>query len=226
MARSAVVEYGDILTLNCTTAGGHNNMFQWYKDDIILEGNTDSILIINNVATDDGGLYECVVNNTAGNSSANITIYGMCCYYSIHDMCNYVHNICLVAPRFITVPKSAEKFIGSAVNLSCSADGFPVPDITWLFQGMNFTNETVNITNSTYTESTIVITNLMLIHGGVYSCEIDSSVVVMSSSSDATVVVIGGKIIFTFKHFAKQHVMLHAYMLYITSSEFKVSIIC
>ena len=108
----------------------------------------------------------------------------------------YVHTICLVAPRFITVPQSAEELIGSGVNLSCSADGFPVPDITWLFQGMIFTNETVNITNSTYTESTIVITDLMLSHGGIYSCEIDSSAVVMSSSSDATVAVIGGKIRF------------------------------
>ena len=101
----------------------------------------------------------------------------------------------LVAPQFITVPQSAEEFIGSTLNLSCSANGFPVPDITWSFQGMNFTNETVNITNSTYTESTIVITDLMLNHGGVYSCEIDNPAVVMSSSSDATVAVIGGKIV-------------------------------
>ena len=77
MARPAIVEYGDVLTLNCTTAGGHDNMFQWYKDNIMLEENTDSILNITDVTTDDGGLYECVVNNTAGNSSANITIYGM-----------------------------------------------------------------------------------------------------------------------------------------------------
>ena len=81
------------------------------------------------------------------------------------------------------------------MNLSCSADGFPVPDITWLFQGIIFTNETVNITNSTYTESTIVINDLMLSHGGIYSCEIGSPAVVMPSSSDATVAVIGGKVV-------------------------------
>ena len=128
--------------------------------------------------------------------------YMVCIVYTLY-ICGYVLNICLVAPRFITVPQSAEEFIGSAVNLSCSADGFPVPDITWIFQGMNFTNETVNITNSTYSESTIVITDLMLSHGGVYSCEIDSSAAVMSSSNDGTVVVIGGKITFAFKNFAK-----------------------
>ena len=76
MARPAVVEYGDSLTLNCTTSGGQDNMFQWYKDDIILEENVDNILNITDVTADDGGLYQCVVNNTAGNNSANIIIYG------------------------------------------------------------------------------------------------------------------------------------------------------
>ena len=192
MARPAVVQYGDILTLNCTTSGSNDNMFQWYKDDIILEGNTDNILNITDVTADDGGLYECVVNNTAGNSSANITIYGMSCL-SLCTLHMYV-MFSLVAPRFIAVPQSVEEFIGSPVNLSCSADGFPVPDITWLFQGMTYTNETVNTTNSTYTESTIIITDVILSHGGIYSCEIDSPALVMSSTSDATVAVISGKI--------------------------------
>ena len=109
----------------------------------------------------------------------------------------YVHNICLVAPRFITVPQSAEEFIGSAVNLSCSADGFPAPSITWYFQGMIFPNETVNSTNSTNAESTIVITDLMLSHGGTYTCVIDNDAVMMSLSHDATVAVISGKYICT-----------------------------
>ena len=107
-------------------------------------------------------------------------------------MINYI-TFYVVAPHFITVPQNSEEFIAGAVNLSCSADGFPVPEITWLFQGMSFTNETINNTNSMYTESTIVITDLMLSHGGVYTCEIDSPAVVMSSNYDAIVAVIGGK---------------------------------
>ena len=116
-------------------------------------------------------------------------------YHSVHSLIFY-----LVAPQFITVPQSAEEFIGSAVNLSCSADGFPVPDITWLFQGMNFTDETVNITNSTYTESTIVITDLMLSHGGIYSCEIESAANVIPSTSEAVLAVIDGKIKYKLAH--------------------------
>ena len=53
---------------------------------------------------------------------------------------------------------------------------------------------TVESTNSTYTESTIVFNNLTLIGGGSYSCQIDSAAIVMSDSHDATLVVIGGKI--------------------------------
>ena len=82
------------------------------------------------------------------------------------------------------------------LNLSCSADGFPVPDITWLFQGMSYPNETINNTDSTIAESTIVITDLMLDHGGTYTCVIDSDAIIMSRSHDATVVVISGKYAF------------------------------
>ena len=100
---------------------------------------------------------------------------------------------CLVTPRFITVPQSVEGFIGTMLNLSCSADGFPVPDITWLFQGMPYPNETVNNTDSTSAESTIVITDLMLSHGGTYTCVIESDAIIMPRSHDAAVVVISGK---------------------------------
>ena len=114
-------------------------------------------------------------------------------YHTIH--CIYmILCSCLVAPQFINEPQDVEEFIGTAVNLSCSADGFPVPDIMWYFQGMVFANETVNSTSSTYTESTIVINNLMLSDGGSYACEINSEASTMPSTSTATVAVIGGKL--------------------------------
>ena len=74
--RQIIVEYGDVVTLNCTASGGPDNMLLWYKDDVLLQRN-NNILNITTVSAADGGLYECVINNTAGNSTANITIYGM-----------------------------------------------------------------------------------------------------------------------------------------------------
>ena len=94
------------------------------------------------------------------------------------------------------------------LNLSCSADGFPVPDITWLFQGMPYPNETVNNTDSTSAESTIVITDLMLSHGGTYTCLIDSDAIIMPQSHDATVIVISGK--HTHRNIILPLVMTHA----------------
>ena len=79
MERPAILEYEDDLLLTCTASGGPNNMFYWFKGDMYLDGSTDAIVNITDVTADDGGLYECVVNNTAGNSSADITIYGMSC---------------------------------------------------------------------------------------------------------------------------------------------------
>ena len=83
---SVIVEYGDSLILNCSNSGGPNNMFRWLKDSF-FEGTTDSILIINPISADDGGIYQCVVNNTAGENSTEIAIYGMCViYHSIRYM--------------------------------------------------------------------------------------------------------------------------------------------
>ena len=114
------------------------------------------------------------------------------CYLSLNTL--HVVYYCLVAPWFITEPRSVETSIGIAVNLSCSADGFPMPMITWSFRGMPFMGNTVNSTNSTYAENTIVLINLTLTDGGSYSCQIDSTAIVMSDSRDATLAVIGGNI--------------------------------
>ena len=77
-ARPIVIQYGDALTLNCTASGGPANMLRWFKDDVLLEG-SDDILEFTAVSAANGGFYECVVNNTAGNSTANITLYGTSC---------------------------------------------------------------------------------------------------------------------------------------------------
>ena len=76
--RPAVVEYGDVLTLNCTASGGPDTLFLWYKDDVLeTENILNNIVNITAVSAADGGLYECLVNNTAGNSTTSINIYGM-----------------------------------------------------------------------------------------------------------------------------------------------------
>ena len=79
MERPATVEYEDDLLLTCTASGGPNNMFYWFKDSVYLDGITDYILNISDVTANDGGLYECLVNNAASDDFAFITIYGESC---------------------------------------------------------------------------------------------------------------------------------------------------
>ena len=79
------MQNGDVLTLTCMASGGPNNTFCWVKDGVYTDGNT---LNITEVTATDGGLYECIVYNTAGNNSANITIYGRTCI-----SCNTLHIV-------------------------------------------------------------------------------------------------------------------------------------
>ena len=76
MSRPAVVEYGDTLTLTCGTSGGPDNTFSWSKDNNITSIGNTSILSISPITPADGGVYQCMVSNDAGNSTTNITIYG------------------------------------------------------------------------------------------------------------------------------------------------------
>ena len=85
MDRPAVVNYGEPLTLNCTASGGSDNMFQWSKDGSSLSVN-NNILEISTITAIDGGSYECTVNNTAGISSATITVHGRTCI-SVNVLC-------------------------------------------------------------------------------------------------------------------------------------------
>ena len=88
--RPVVVEYDDVLSLNCTTSGGPDNTFSWFKGDILLQESADNnILAITAINAADGGLYKCVVNNMAGNSSVNITIYGKPCisFNALREIC-------------------------------------------------------------------------------------------------------------------------------------------
>ena len=78
MARPITLHYGNNLVLNCTASGDPDIIFHWIKDKNYLEGN-NNILNITDVTASDGGLYECVANNTGGESSINITIYGRFC---------------------------------------------------------------------------------------------------------------------------------------------------
>ena len=96
--------------LTCiVTDGGESNTFQWEKDGMVLDGETSDILILESVNASSGGVYACTVNEI---DSANITLF--------------------VAPYIVT-PLDEQVFTvaGDMVTLTCEADGFPSPAVSW-----------------------------------------------------------------------------------------------
>lgn len=102
--------------LICTSGGGPSNAFQWEKDGAVLDGETSDTLTLMNVDASFGGLYTCTVSNTAGNESANTTLY--------------------VAP-YITVPLEEQilTVVGTFVSITCEAGGF----LLQIFPGFKLT---------------------------------------------------------------------------------------
>jgi len=58
--------------------GGDNNLYQWYKNDTVLQDQTSAVLDLTNLTSNDAGIYHCEVTNTVVTGltlySRNITI--------------------------------------------------------------------------------------------------------------------------------------------------------
>ena len=78
---------GETPQLNCSSEGGPNNQFTWFKDgsEITINGkfsindggNHLSILYVNNIEGGDQGEYDCHVNNTIGSARATTLLTGL-----------------------------------------------------------------------------------------------------------------------------------------------------
>ena len=131
---------GNNITLICTAFGGPDNFFQWEMNGNII-GN-DSIREVMDIDASSGGSYTCTVSNAAGSDSASTTLY--------------------VAPYIVTpLEEVILTFNGSSLNLTCEADGFPAPIISW---DRNTTDEVVS------SETLLAIPTVMFGQEGVYRC--------------------------------------------------------
>lgn len=93
-----------------------------------------------------------------------------------------------VPPVFDQSPTSIVAQIGSDVALQCHVDGYPTPNIEWIFystfiregDGIEINNE---IVNSTLVISTLNITSLQTEQYGQYQCRADGTL----DSNSATI---------------------------------------
>ncbi|MFC5044800.1 T9SS type A sorting domain-containing protein [Aquimarina hainanensis] len=54
---------GEMLSIT-TQVGGENNLYQWYKDGVSIEGATTKTLEKNNISLEESGIYYCTVSNS------------------------------------------------------------------------------------------------------------------------------------------------------------------
>ena len=108
-----VASLNDIVMLMCINSGGPNNTYEWAKDEMILDSETSDTLTLTIANGSSGGNYTCIVSNAAGSGSASTTLY--------------------VAPYIVTpLEEQTLTTNGSNVNISCDADGFPSPTVSWV----------------------------------------------------------------------------------------------
>lgn len=62
--QGGLVHPGDSYTLSVSALPARN--FQWYKNDTLLEGDTDSTLIVHDFSVEKQGRYKCLVENACG----------------------------------------------------------------------------------------------------------------------------------------------------------------
>lgn len=77
--KSQIIQYGATLNMTCNVTGEPFPTIQWYKDDEVMTGRTESVLTIKNVSRNDAGRYRCAATNivtTLVFSDARVRVIG------------------------------------------------------------------------------------------------------------------------------------------------------
>ncbi|KAH3791376.1 hypothetical protein DPMN_144860, partial [Dreissena polymorpha] len=109
------------LELRCTADGIPTPTIHWKRDDVLIPSqpsvNGRSLLIVQNVRPEDGGVYTCVAQNHAGEAEVSTVV-----------------NV-KVPPEILTPPGNKAVTVAERVVLACSVGGDPPPKVVWLKNG-------------------------------------------------------------------------------------------
>lgn len=147
----------------CTLIEGADPVnFRWFKDRQEITSNKNieityhkdmSILVINSINFNDAGNYTCTANNNFGSA-------------------NHTSLLAVEAPpRWLFEPQDIDVKVGVAVQIECSAAGFPTPKITW-----KKISETGKSLGLHYGNSTFTISNVESEDNGNYVCKAENDI--------------------------------------------------
>ncbi|CAF0978834.1 unnamed protein product, partial [Adineta ricciae] len=134
----------------------------WYKNAVRLIDQSSKIqlvenrLILNSIEWDDQGMYQCFLTNDVGEDTRSTWL-----------------KIKSEAPT-VTVSKDLIVFNGTDIQLTCTANGSPTPNITWFKLNVNDERILINdLQNRFHTDSrtgVLSILNTMRDDSGAYEC--------------------------------------------------------
>ncbi|XP_053381258.1 hemicentin-1-like isoform X2 [Mercenaria mercenaria] len=149
-----VASKGDAVLIPCGIYSDPDPKITWYKDSAAITmgdrfTQLHNGLYITSVRVEDSGTYLCHASNMAGDTENEGTLE------------------VLVRPYFLEKPEDQVVNIGRNLTLTCIANGFPKPEITWLFNGSSlFPRNTLLSLNG----EQLLLLEVSWMHVGTYSC--------------------------------------------------------
>ena len=134
--QEAVKCVGDSVVFNVIASGSGTLEYQWYHNNIIINGANQSLLKIKNISIQNAGAYKCVISNSCGNLTS--------------DVVNLTVN---TIPVFNQQPTSQVICIGNEGSFVTSVSG--AANYQWYF----YNDQIIGATNNTYTINQVSLQN-------------------------------------------------------------------
>jgi hypothetical protein len=137
---------------------------QWYKDNVAIQGQTNSSFSIGSISESDAGSYTIKITNAGGSITSNAAILTV---------------IVPVAPTIITQPENKNVEVGGSTSLSVQAEGTQPLVYEWSKDGVALQTSMGNM---------LPIMNAQISNEGIYSVKV-TNIAGSATSNDVTVTV-------------------------------------
>ena len=193
MSQNVPISEGNSVTFMCVVDVAGSYELQWSHNGEELLGENQTILNVNAVTVAQGGNYTCSVVNVGGNGMDEGILYGTShcssraqrAYVSVSQTISNSFTVILtswlfplllaVNASFVEHPLSAVISVGENTTISCSAVGFPAPDVDWTRDGVKIQGSSrIEIKTRSQglhtSQSSLTITSASVNLTGMYRC--------------------------------------------------------
>jgi hypothetical protein len=161
---SQSIQVGNNVSFSVGYTGDPSFKFQWYKNDIAIEGQTNSVFTISSASESDAGSYKITVKNDGGSVTSEAAVLTV---------------IVPVAPTIITQPENKNVEVGGSTSLSVQAEGTQPLVYEWSKDGAALQTSMGNM---------LPIINAQVSNEGIYSVKV-TNMAGSVTSNDVTVTV-------------------------------------